>query len=444
MTVGSRTIRRDVRAAYSYLASSDPRVHVGLGQETLVRGVVVRWADGTREAFGDVPADRMTVLQRGSGHAWRARSKGCAVYLFTLIALRGAWRDATILSVWKQGPCRCERSPASDSSRSIADTAYIWAFASPTIHVHGGGRRPSWRSASSWSDVRCGCSLAMRLWRQPAIGAAAIAIAVATACAGFLLVAGNVRDHRWALLAHIARAGCCGRPGGHAVCGAARAAATRRGAIVRPGVPGRGDSSGRLSRGCLDLRRHASESRRPHRQSARDAAVDAGRGRRADVAVLPVVGDRRTSAGSSRRTSSWTRRRAASATRTSTSSGRARCTTSRRSTTSSTGSRSSTCRTWSARSRASGAPAATITPCSSTAASSGRSRSRSTRRKRSAGLGCTSCHSIVHVGSSMGNGDFTIEYPPLHELASSRNPLHPRARPLPDLPRIRSRTGARS
>ncbi len=39
-----------------------------------------------------------------------------------------------------------------------------------------------------------------------------------------------------------------------------------------------------------------------------------------------------------------------------------------------------------------------------------------------AGLACTSCHSIVHVDSTMGNADFTIEYPPLHELATSRNP----------------------
>jgi Flp pilus assembly protein TadD len=39
-----------------------------------------------------------------------------------------------------------------------------------------------------------------------------------------------------------------------------------------------------------------------------------------------------------------------------------------------------------------------------------------------AGLACTSCHSIVHVDSTMGNGDFTIEYPPLHELATSHNP----------------------
>lgn len=39
------------------------------------------------------------------------------------------------------------------------------------------------------------------------------------------------------------------------------------------------------------------------------------------------------------------------------------------------------------------------------------------------GLGCMSCHSIVHVNGSTGNGGFTIEYPPLHELASSKNAL---------------------
>jgi Tfp pilus assembly protein PilF len=37
------------------------------------------------------------------------------------------------------------------------------------------------------------------------------------------------------------------------------------------------------------------------------------------------------------------------------------------------------------------------------------------------GLGCVSCHSITHVGSSMGNGDFEIMYPPLHRLAASQN-----------------------
>jgi tetratricopeptide (TPR) repeat protein len=40
-----------------------------------------------------------------------------------------------------------------------------------------------------------------------------------------------------------------------------------------------------------------------------------------------------------------------------------------------------------------------------------------------AGLGCTSCHSITRVHSSMGQGDFEIEYPPLHDLAASENPV---------------------
>jgi len=57
MKVGAATLRRDVRAAYSYLASNDPRIHVGLGQPSGIRDVVVRWADGGRESFGDLPAD---------------------------------------------------------------------------------------------------------------------------------------------------------------------------------------------------------------------------------------------------------------------------------------------------------------------------------------------------------------------------------------------------
>lgn len=39
------------------------------------------------------------------------------------------------------------------------------------------------------------------------------------------------------------------------------------------------------------------------------------------------------------------------------------------------------------------------------------------------GLGCMSCHSISHVNGSVGNAGFTIEYPPLHELAASKNPI---------------------
>jgi tetratricopeptide (TPR) repeat protein len=40
-----------------------------------------------------------------------------------------------------------------------------------------------------------------------------------------------------------------------------------------------------------------------------------------------------------------------------------------------------------------------------------------------AGLACTSCHAITHINSTMGQGDFVIEYPPLHDLATSENRL---------------------
>ena len=39
------------------------------------------------------------------------------------------------------------------------------------------------------------------------------------------------------------------------------------------------------------------------------------------------------------------------------------------------------------------------------------------------GLGCVSCHSIVHVNGTMGNSGFIMMYPPLHRLASTNNPL---------------------
>jgi Tfp pilus assembly protein PilF len=40
-----------------------------------------------------------------------------------------------------------------------------------------------------------------------------------------------------------------------------------------------------------------------------------------------------------------------------------------------------------------------------------------------AGLGCMMCHSIAKVKSTMGQGDFQLEYPALHRMAASTNPL---------------------
>jgi Flp pilus assembly protein TadD len=43
------------------------------------------------------------------------------------------------------------------------------------------------------------------------------------------------------------------------------------------------------------------------------------------------------------------------------------------------------------------------------------------RPESQAGLGCMMCHSIANVKSTMGQGDFYLEYPQLHELAASKN-----------------------
>ncbi|MGC1417756.1 MAG: tetratricopeptide repeat protein [Candidatus Acidiferrum sp.] len=40
-----------------------------------------------------------------------------------------------------------------------------------------------------------------------------------------------------------------------------------------------------------------------------------------------------------------------------------------------------------------------------------------------AGLSCLMCHSMVHIKSTMGQGDYTLEYPELHALAASDNPI---------------------
>ena len=45
------------------------------------------------------------------------------------------------------------------------------------------------------------------------------------------------------------------------------------------------------------------------------------------------------------------------------------------------------------------------------------------RPESQAGLGCMMCHSIARVKSTMGQADFYLEYPKLHALAASKNPI---------------------
>jgi len=65
--LGDRVIRREVRPAYSYLASNDPRVHFGLGDRDRIDEVIITWPDGAAESFGPLRADQIIELRRGAG-----------------------------------------------------------------------------------------------------------------------------------------------------------------------------------------------------------------------------------------------------------------------------------------------------------------------------------------------------------------------------------------
>ena len=66
-TVGGKKLVRLAHPAYSYLSSSDPRAHFGLGRADRVDGLVVRWPSGKLERF-DVPGvDRVLTIHEGAG-----------------------------------------------------------------------------------------------------------------------------------------------------------------------------------------------------------------------------------------------------------------------------------------------------------------------------------------------------------------------------------------
>jgi hypothetical protein len=66
------TIRwRRAHADGSYLSSSDPRVHFGLGPTPDIEGVVVHWPGGLREEWRVAGVDRIATLKQGSGRPVR-------------------------------------------------------------------------------------------------------------------------------------------------------------------------------------------------------------------------------------------------------------------------------------------------------------------------------------------------------------------------------------
>lgn len=75
---GDRALVDEVHAGRGYQGHFGTRLHFGLGEESVIDRVDVRWIGGGTETFEGVPIDRLTVLTEGSGRPVPAvgRSEG--------------------------------------------------------------------------------------------------------------------------------------------------------------------------------------------------------------------------------------------------------------------------------------------------------------------------------------------------------------------------------
>ncbi len=67
--IGARTLVDEVRSGSSYISQNDLRVHFGLGAETKLNSVQVRWPSGMVEHFDNLSVDAFHSLTEGSGTA---------------------------------------------------------------------------------------------------------------------------------------------------------------------------------------------------------------------------------------------------------------------------------------------------------------------------------------------------------------------------------------
>ncbi len=64
---GSVTQMREVRSGGSYLSQNDVRLHFGLGSETKITEMQIRWPDGQVETLKEIPADFLYTIVEGGG-----------------------------------------------------------------------------------------------------------------------------------------------------------------------------------------------------------------------------------------------------------------------------------------------------------------------------------------------------------------------------------------
>jgi hypothetical protein len=66
-TASGRVLYNHVAVSVGFMSSSDKRVHFGLGGETQISSVEIRWPSGTRQTLRNVSADRILTVDEPAG-----------------------------------------------------------------------------------------------------------------------------------------------------------------------------------------------------------------------------------------------------------------------------------------------------------------------------------------------------------------------------------------
>jgi enediyne biosynthesis protein E4 len=62
-TASGRVLHNHVTTSVGFMSSSDRRVHFGLGAETAIEAIEIRWPGGTVQKLTDVPVDRVLIVE---------------------------------------------------------------------------------------------------------------------------------------------------------------------------------------------------------------------------------------------------------------------------------------------------------------------------------------------------------------------------------------------
>jgi Na+-translocating ferredoxin:NAD+ oxidoreductase RnfD subunit len=121
---GKATLSQEVRAGSSYLSSEDERVHFGLGFETRVARLTVRYPWGGRSVLRDVHADRIVEVNVPR----RQAPKASPAPSFRLPSCTPATTRGSVATVWEKAAVAALRSGAASKpvqARDLFDLSIV-------------------------------------------------------------------------------------------------------------------------------------------------------------------------------------------------------------------------------------------------------------------------------------------------------------------------------